>query len=76
MSKHQPSVRLVDAGPVCIDLCECCDAIHLHLSSITLRIEITSFLQMTDAFVVARARLLKQWREGERGMPGRQADIV
>ena len=76
MSKHKPSTRLVDAGPVCIDLCECCDAIHLHLSSITLRIEVSSFFQMTDAFILARSRLLKQWSEGKRVMPGRRADAV
>jgi|GEM_PF-6892262 len=75
MHTHTPNRRLVDGGAVSVDLCDC-GAVHLHISAITLRMEVGSFLQLVDAFVLARRRLLQQWQAGERVMPGRQAEVA
>ena len=70
MSHKHETQRLVDAGGLAVDICDC-GAVQLHMASITLRIEVASFLRMVDALVVARQRLLLQWQRGERPVPGR-----
>lgn len=72
---HRATSRLVDQGALSVDLCDC-GAVHLHVSSLTLRIEVSSFLQLVDGLVLARARLLQQWRSGTRVMPGRSAEVA
>ena len=75
MSSHNVTQRLIDAGGLAVDLCDC-GAIHLHMSSITMRIEVASFLRMVDALVIARQRLLMQWQRGERVMPGHDQSVA
>ena len=75
MSQHNVNQRLIDAGGLAVDLCDC-GSIHLHMASITLRIEVASFLRMVDALVIARQRLLTQWQRGERVMPGHDQNVA
>ena len=75
MSQHNTNQRLIDAGGLAVDLCDC-GSIHLHMASITLRIEVSSFLRMVDALVIARQRLLMQWQRGERVMPGHDQSVA
>ena len=75
MCSHKNKRRLVDGGAVSVDLCSC-GAIHLHLSSISLRIEVASFLQMVDVLNVARDRLLAEWREGHHPMPNQRTEVA
>lgn len=75
MQPHTPDRRLIDAGPVSVDLCTC-GSVHLHISALTLRMEVHSFLQVVDALAIARQRLLQQWETGERVMPGRRTEVA
>ncbi len=75
MSSHNTTQRLVDAGSLAVDLCDC-GAVNLHMSALTIRVEVGSFLQMVDALVIARRRLLVQWQKGERVMPGQGQNVA
>jgi len=75
MKSHTPNRRLVDGGAVAVDLCSC-GSIQLHLSSITLRIEVASFLQMVDVLNIARDRLVNQWKSGQHPMPHQRSEVA
>jgi hypothetical protein len=75
MSSHKTTRRLVDGGAVAVDLCAC-GSIQLHLSSITLRIEVASFLQTVDVLNIARDRLVNQWKEGHHPMPNQRTEVA